>query len=118
MARDVYKYFRIEAREIVEQLSRGVLDFEHGTQGQENVGRLLRLAHTLKGAAHVVKQVRIAQLAHELEDALAPYNNGNPVPVENVRAMLRQVDEINACIVALDNFPSPKNEKESKDASS
>lgn len=112
MARDLYKYFRIEAREIVEQLSRGVLDLEQGDWGQDKVGPLLRLAHTLKGAAHVVKQVRIAQFAHELEDALAPYNNGSEMPAENVRGMLRKIDEINTCVVALDTVQAPKNEKE------
>jgi two-component system chemotaxis sensor kinase CheA len=110
MARDLYKYFRVEAREIVEQLSRGVLAFEQGASGQANMAAVLRLAHTLKGAAHVVKQARIAQLAHELEDALAPYTKGQEIPVQNVRAMLRQVDEINACIAALDSEQSPKAE--------
>ena len=31
---------------------------------------MLRLAHTLKGAAHVVKQAEIAGMAHQLEDLL------------------------------------------------
>jgi two-component system chemotaxis sensor kinase CheA len=92
MAKDPYRYFRIEAREIVEQLSRGVLDLEQGPPGKEAVGRLLRLAHTLKGAAHVVKQAGIAGLAHQLEDGLAPYASGNAVASPDAEAMLRLVD--------------------------
>ncbi len=112
MARDLYKYFRVEAKDIVEQLSRGVLDLEHGAGGQDPVGRLLRLAHTLKGAAHVVKQAGIAQLAHQLEDALAPYTNEAVVPRQNVRAMLSQIDEITARIAALGAVPSLEHEEE------
>ena len=37
------------------------------------VQRLLRLAHTLKGAARVVKQPEIADRAHAIEDALSPF---------------------------------------------
>ena len=69
---DPYKYFRIEAREILEQLSRGALDLEKGAPSPDAViAQLLRLAHTLKGAARVVKRREIADLAHGLEDALA-----------------------------------------------
>jgi two-component system chemotaxis sensor kinase CheA len=112
MVKDLYKYFRVEARDIVEQLSRGVLALEQGACGRDDVGGLLRLAHTLKGAAHVVKQARIAQLAHQLEDALAPHTDGQEVPRQNVRAMLHQVDEINTCIAALDSEQSETSEKE------
>ena len=47
---DPLKYFRVEAREIVEQLQSGVLELE---RSGDSVSKLLRLAHTLKGAARV-----------------------------------------------------------------
>ena len=71
MPRTRYRYFRVEARELSEQLGRGALELEKGAT-PELVARLLRLAHTLKGAARVVKQREIADHAHALEDALAP----------------------------------------------
>ena len=55
MPKDPYRYFRIEAKEIVEQLSRGVLDLEQGGTGKDLVGQLLRLAHTLKGCGSCSK---------------------------------------------------------------
>ncbi len=113
MARDVYKYFRIEAREVVEQLSRGVLAIEQGAAGQVEIASLLRLAHTLKGAAHVVKQARIAQLAHELEDTLAPFADGQQkIASERARGMLHKVDEINSCVAALGLEQTSNREKE------
>ncbi len=101
MPKDPYRYFRIEAKELVEQLSRGVLDLERGVSGKDFVGRMLRLAHTLKGAAHVVKQSEIANLAHQLEDALVPYGAGNAPPQREAESMLRLVDGIAAQLVTL-----------------
>jgi len=94
MSKDPYKYFRVEANEIVEQLSRGVLDLEQGASGKEPVGRLLRLAHTLKGAAHVVKQAGIAEQAHKLEDILVSYQGGDAVPKDQAKVMLSMVDSM------------------------
>jgi two-component system chemotaxis sensor kinase CheA len=92
MPKDPYRYFRVEAKEIVEQLSRSVLDLEQGVSGKELVGKILRLAHTLKGAAHVVKQAEIARLAHQLEDVLVAYQSGDAVPRHQAEAMLALVD--------------------------
>src|SRR5687768_12297226 len=69
---DPFKYFRIEAQEILAELQRGLLELERGDRSAETVPRLLRLAHTLKGAARVVKQLEIASLSHQLEDLLVP----------------------------------------------
>src|SRR5438105_1389492 len=73
MAKDPYKYFRVEARELADQLSTGILDLERGAAAPEIVPRLLRVAHTLKGAAGVVKQIEIAEAAHAIEDVLVPF---------------------------------------------
>ena len=67
MGRDPYQYFRIEAREILDGLGRGVLELEKSAT-PETVAGLLRLAHTIKGAARVVKQPQIADGAHALEE--------------------------------------------------
>jgi two-component system chemotaxis sensor kinase CheA len=56
MAPDPYKYFRPEARDLLDQFATGILDLEKGGSSAPAVQRLLRLAHTLKGAARVVKQ--------------------------------------------------------------
>ncbi len=69
---DRYKYFRVEAAEILEALGKGVLDLEKGAAPAELTSKLLRLAHTLKGAARIVKHTRLAELAHAIEDALVP----------------------------------------------
>jgi two-component system, chemotaxis family, sensor kinase CheA len=95
-AKDPYKYFRPEAREILEQFSRGVLDLEKGESDASTVQRLLRLAHTLKGAARVVKQSEIANRAHAIEDVLAPLRNTtDKVGREQIEAVIAHIDTIN-----------------------
>src|SRR6202795_4608335 len=112
MAKDQYKYFRIEARELLEGLSMAVLELERGERGKDLVGRLLRFAHTLKGASRVVKQSGIAELTHSIEDAFAPYREGHsPIPQERIDQVLGILDLIAAKVASLD-LPSaaPKGE--------
>src|SRR6267142_1007857 len=106
MAKDPYRYFRFEARDLLEQLGRGILDLEKSPNDPQVVSRLLRLAHTLKGAARVVKQREIADHAHAIEDVITPLRDaagsvaGN-VSREHVDTVLALLDKIGARVVAL-----------------
>jgi two-component system, chemotaxis family, sensor kinase CheA len=101
MTPDPYRYFRPEARNLLDQFAQGVLELEkNGSAGA--VQRLLRLAHTLKGAARVVRQAAIAERAHAIEDALAPYRDcADGIARENIDAILSHLDEIGSQVVAL-----------------
>lgn len=96
MAKDPYKYFRVEARELLDELTHTLLEIEQGIISNPTViAKLLRLAHTLKGAAHVVKQTAIAESAHALEDILAPFReSAQSVPPEQAGQALQKLDEI------------------------
>ncbi|MEU4562331.1 response regulator [Actinoplanes sp. NPDC023936] len=109
MARDPLRYFRLEARELVDQISAGVLDLDQ-RPGPEPVGRLLRVAHTLKGAARVVKQKEIADRAHAFEEILVPHRaDDSPLAAEEMRELLRLNDEILAHVAQME-APSPPDE--------
>jgi two-component system chemotaxis sensor kinase CheA len=102
MAADPYKYFRLEARELLEQLGSGTLELEK-TGDTAVVQRLLRVAHTLKGAARVVRLPEIAEHAHALEEALAPYRDGAaPVAADRIQQLYAIVDAIGTCVTQLD----------------
>jgi two-component system chemotaxis sensor kinase CheA len=95
MARDPYRYFRIEARELLDQLGKGALELDKGAAAPELIALMLRLAHTLKGAARVVKQREMADQAHAIEDALTPFREtGLAVSRDSVGATLKALDEI------------------------
>lgn len=100
MAKDPYKYFRIEARELLEAMSQGVLALEKDTSAVDLVPRLLREAHTLKGAARVVKQNEIADLAHSLEDILA-VSPGRALGRDDINALLRLLDAMTQQLATL-----------------
>lgn len=102
MSADPYKYFRMEARELLEQLGSGVLELEKAG-GAAVVQRLLRVAHTLKGAARVVRLPTIAEHTHDLEEALAPYRDTpGPIASDRIKALYAVIDAIAAGVARLD----------------
>jgi two-component system chemotaxis sensor kinase CheA len=100
---DPYRYFRIEANELVGQLERSVLELERAPD-HDKLARLLRLAHTLKGAARIVKHPTLAELAHALEDALAPLRDTGGVGALTAADAL--IDQIAGEVAALAPAPS------------
>jgi two-component system chemotaxis sensor kinase CheA len=69
MDEELQRYFAIEARELVEGLTQAALHVERtGSLTPEQRKHVLRLAHTLKGAARVVRESAIADTAHGIED--------------------------------------------------
>jgi two-component system chemotaxis sensor kinase CheA len=103
MAKDPYKFFRVEAGELLEGLTQGILQLEKGLAAPDLVPRLLRLGHTLKGAARVVRQPGIAELAHTVEGILTSHREaGQPLSQPQGSELLRLLDEITARVKALD----------------
>lgn len=99
---DPLKYFRVEAREILEQLQSGLLELERSGAQPARTQSLLRLAHTLKGAARVVKQLDIASLAHRFEDLLVPLRDVEQrLQPTQMQTLLGVVDAIGEKVVAL-----------------
>jgi two-component system chemotaxis sensor kinase CheA len=108
MSKDPYKYFRLEARELLDGLSQGVLELEGGAAGKDLVPRLLRLAHTLKGAARVVKLADVATQVHAIEDALAPHRDQpDRVPPQTIEVVLRLLDSVSVRLSAIDPATPP-----------
>lgn len=108
MARDRFRYFRIEARELLEQLGQGVLDLEKGTPPPDLLGRMLRLAHTMKGAARVVKRQDIADQVHVVEDILAALRDYvTPISRGQIDLLLKLLDDIGNRVALLTPAPAP-----------
>jgi two-component system chemotaxis sensor kinase CheA len=109
MAQDPYRYFRPEARELVDQFSKGILELEKNGGSAAAVQHLLRLAHTLKGAARVVKQTEIAERAHAIEDTLSPLREqGAGLAREHIDAILEHLDRIGGRIATLAPAGAPE----------
>lgn len=105
MKKDPYRYFRIEAQELSEGLAEGLLELAAGPD-REVVRRLLRHAHTLKGASRVVKEVAIGDLAHEIEDLLSPHRETGRVAEEVIDRALALLDRIRGLVALLGRGPA------------
>jgi len=106
--KDPHRYFRIEARDLLAQMGQAMLELEQGTEVQRPgvLARLLRLAHTLKGAASVVRQPLIATHAHEIEDILAPLrDSGAAATRAQIDALLALSDQVAQGVAALEPAP-------------
>jgi len=64
--------FGEEAREHLAQIDAGLVALEQGGAGQRDalIGRLLKVLHTLKGAARTVDELELERLCHALESML------------------------------------------------
>jgi two-component system chemotaxis sensor kinase CheA len=100
---DLQRYFAAEARELIEGLTQAALQLERTLSlPQDQRKPILRLAHTLKGAARVVKEHAIADAAHAIEDLLA--GAGETVAPAIPSRLLQLIDTIAA---ALPEDPAP-----------
>jgi two-component system, chemotaxis family, sensor kinase CheA len=102
MAPDPYRYFRVEARELLDQCTQSVLELDKGAPGAPLVQRLLRLTHTLKGAARVVRQPEIADRAHAIEEVLAPFRDTEAQVTRDITGVIQSnLDEIGSRLQTL-----------------
>lgn len=101
---DPYRFFRIEAIELTDAIEAGLLELERG-EGSLGaaLAAVLRHAHTLKGAARVVRHAASANLAHALEDLLVPVRDaGVELSQDMVSHGLTMVDALRHAIAELD----------------
>jgi two-component system chemotaxis sensor kinase CheA len=107
VAQDPYRYFRIEAKDLVDGLSQGLLELEKGGWDPGPVADLLRLAHTLKGAARIVRHTQIADLAHGFEGACLPYRDGKKTfTQDSSENLFQQVDRMAEALKILEGPPA------------
>lgn len=114
MSKDPYRYFRIEARELVDTLEKGIIGLDVSADPEKRRA-LMRASHTLKGAAGVVQHAEIARLAHAVEDRLeatAPADTILPL----VDAIVRELAALGAPAAPAQPISAqaaPRNETES-----
>jgi len=68
--------FKAEARDHIQTLNLSLLQFEKNPDDQKQLEMMMRVAHTLKGAATMMGYKRIADIAHKMEDGLEDAMNG------------------------------------------
>ncbi|MGZ8833402.1 MAG: Hpt domain-containing protein, partial [Thermoanaerobaculia bacterium] len=100
--------FTGEAEELLDTLSRDLVDFE--AQGQdvrpELVNKIFRNVHSLKGLAGMLGFAEISELSHNLEDMLDKLRMGKiAITRDLVDLLYDAVDSLNRLVIAI-NDPS------------
>jgi two-component system sensor histidine kinase and response regulator WspE len=84
--------FRVEAQSQVAKLTDGLIALEEGVNPHQ-LEELMRAAHSLKGAAHIVGHDSVVRLAHQLEECFVAAQEGRiALTRERVDVLLRGVD--------------------------
>lgn len=86
------------------ELAKGLVELETRVE-PGLIAKLLRLAHTLKGAARIVRHKPLAELSHELETALGPLREA-PVAGRS-DAALAILDQMSSHVRAMGAPPAP-----------
>ncbi len=100
---DVLTYFGPEAAEHLDGMTSSLLALERDGASREELGRLFRAAHTLKGAAYVVGCPRVGEVAHRMEDLLVRLREERrPVTPSMAEALLAGVDAVRLMLAPAD----------------
>jgi two-component system chemotaxis sensor kinase CheA len=93
------RLFAMEARQRLDRMGELLLALEGDVANQETVAALFREAHTLKGAAAMVGETKVRDVAHGIEDALQQIRSGAAVATSAVvDSLLGSVDVIRAML--------------------
>jgi len=88
---DELKYFKIEAVEILENMTKDLLALENETSNFDLINNLFRYAHTLKGAASVFNLRTTTSLFHLMEDMLSMIRKTKCIHSDDITLLLEAV---------------------------
>jgi len=92
---DVLTYFGPEAGEHLEGMTAALLALQKDGASVEELDRLFRSAHTLKGAAYVVGCPRIGEVAHRMEDLLVQLRESRrPLTASMAETLFAGIDAV------------------------
>jgi chemotaxis protein histidine kinase CheA len=96
--------FRAEVETHVEALTTGLLALERDPSNTSQIDRMMRGAHSIKGAARIVGIDPAVRVAHVMEDGFIAAQNGQLVlNSDHVDVLLRGVDFLNRMASATKN---------------
>jgi two-component system chemotaxis sensor kinase CheA len=99
-AAELRQLFLESAQEILQALNEEALRLEKNPADTELARGIRRSVHTLKGDSAAVGFRELSQIAHELEDALAPEVTGNAPAAEIVELVLSAADTFDGLLAA------------------
>jgi len=100
----MHSLFQQEVEQHAKSLLSGLLDFEKNTDTSEITERLMRAAHSIKGAARMVGVDVVVGIAHAMEDCfVAAQRNEIELSPSAIDVLLRSIDTISAIAEGKEN---------------
>ena len=94
--------FVVEARELVETASAGLLALEHAPADGERLDEVFRAFHTLKGSAAIVEFSAMESVMHAAEEVLTQARAGTrPLTSERIGQCLAHLDQVTEWLDAI-----------------
>ncbi|MCE5195382.1 MAG: response regulator [Nitrospiraceae bacterium] len=91
---ELLEYFLAEADDHISTLDRGISELESNPDSNVVIEELFRAAHTLKGAAALVKLDTTSNIAHKMEDILEELKEENIRPDKRILDLLSQILDV------------------------
>jgi chemotaxis protein histidine kinase CheA/CheY-like chemotaxis protein len=92
---ELLEYFLAEAEDYLNVLGFGIPQLENAADRTPILEELFRAAHTLKGAAAIVKLTVTSRIAHQMEDVLEAFRSQRlPVSGDTIELLLLMLDSI------------------------
>lgn len=88
---ELLEYFLSEADDHINTLDKGIADLEVHPNSKPLIEEMFRAAHTLKGAAALVKLNTTSNVAHRMEDILEGLKEKNIKPSKNISELLSYI---------------------------
>lgn len=88
---ELLEYFLSEADDHINTLDKGIADLEVHPNSKALIEEMFRAAHTLKGAAALVKLNTTSNVAHRMEDILEGLKEKNIKPSKNISELLSYI---------------------------
>ncbi len=96
--------FISEARDHLDTLNEGLLVLEKSSDDKENINKLFRAFHTLKGNSATMGFIKFSELAHSLEDLLSKIRDGElKVDQQTIDLLLEGLDILEGGLELIDN---------------
>jgi two-component system sensor histidine kinase and response regulator WspE len=89
----LYDLFLVEVQSQTSLLTKGLLDFEQSEKNIETIEALMRAAHSIKGAARILRLDPLVHLSHAIEDCFVAVQKNNLILLaEHIDILLQSVD--------------------------
>ena len=103
---EILTYFGPEANDHLEVMTQSLLALEAGGRNDEELNRLFRAVHTLKGAAYTVGCTPIGDVAHQIEDLLGAVRESRiPFAVAVTESVFAGVDALKMVLQSAGGSP-------------